>query len=384
MARLTDTAAHIESVRRVHDDHQILNQTVARAEAAIRARWTELGGAARLGEPVSSVRNRMWTFADGGSLVYSPTADRAFHVYGLIHAKWMALGGLAFGIPENDETGTPDGIGRYNHFSGGKSIYWTPGTGAQAVWGRIRDRWAALGWERSYLGYPTSDETEFPEGGRASDFQHGGVYWWPDTDAIDLRDVVIHYTGLYAFGETDWDQGSDSDEPYAIIGVSSPHGARTVTTRIYDDVDGQEARPDLLEVYRGRPFGVAIGCVLMEHDEGDPNRYRDEIGSAVALAHQAGTAALGVVPFVGPALAAAAGPLLGKFVPDVADAISDLLDLGDDTIGSSTQIISARQLVLLAARTGNSTFNGIGFKVESPLISGSGASYKIYFGVVPA
>ena len=60
------------------------------------------------------------------------------------------------------------------------------------------------------------------------------------------------------------------------------------------------------------------------------------------------------------------------------------VDGGGDRIGSGTTTLSARQMVLLAARTGNSNFNGIGFKAESPLISGSGASYKAYYGLVPA
>ena len=39
------------------------------------------------------------------------------------------------GYPTTDESGTPDHIGRYNHFagSGGGSIYWTRTTGAHAV-----------------------------------------------------------------------------------------------------------------------------------------------------------------------------------------------------------------------------------------------------------
>lgn len=121
-----------------------------------------------------------------------------------------------------DETATPDGVGRYNHFTNGVSIYWTPDTGAHAIWGDIRKRWEALGWERSYLGYPTSDEQDFSEGGRANSFQNGGIYWWPDLGAIDLRGVVLHYTGLVCFGETDWDQSSSSDEPYGIISIRHP------------------------------------------------------------------------------------------------------------------------------------------------------------------
>lgn len=41
------------------------------------------------------------------------------------------------------------------------------------------------------------------EDGRASKFQHGAIYWWPDTGTIAINDVIVHYTGWYCFGETD-------------------------------------------------------------------------------------------------------------------------------------------------------------------------------------
>jgi len=71
-------------------------------------------------------------------------------------------------------------------------------------------------------------------------------------------------------------------------------------------------------------------------------------------------------------------------MPDLADAINDALDTGDDKIGSANVVLTGRQMVLLAARTQNSNHYGIGFKAETPLISGGGASYKAYFGLVPA
>ena len=84
----------------------------------------------------------------------------AFEVHGAIREKYLALGAEAsiLGYPVTDETGTPDGVGRFNHFQGG-SIYWTPGTYAHEVHGLIRDRWASQGWERNpQLGYPITDE----------------------------------------------------------------------------------------------------------------------------------------------------------------------------------------------------------------------------------
>ena len=62
------------------------------------------------------------------------------------------LGGTATAV-----TSCPDGEGFFRHFQGG-SIYWHPATGAHAVLVGIREKWAALGWERGFLGYPTTDE----------------------------------------------------------------------------------------------------------------------------------------------------------------------------------------------------------------------------------
>jgi hypothetical protein len=191
-----------------------------------------------------------------------------FSVIGAIGDKWMNLGGPTsfLGLPLTDETATPDRLGRFNHFQGG-SIYWSPATGAHEVHGANRSRWAEIGWERSYLGYPTSDEIPFSEGGRASLFQNGGIYWWPDTGAIDLRGVIVHYTGINCFGDTD---ELGSDEPYAVMGVVSPGGVRTFRSRVYDNVNGGDSVPDLLEIYNGPPNGITLAAVLMEHDSGDP------------------------------------------------------------------------------------------------------------------
>ncbi|HEX6476210.1 MAG TPA: hypothetical protein VF005_02965, partial [Acidimicrobiales bacterium] len=52
------------------------------------------------------------------------------------------------------------------------SIYWTPGTGAWSIHGAIRARWDSMGWERSCLGYPVSDEFAIPNG-RQSNLQRG-------------------------------------------------------------------------------------------------------------------------------------------------------------------------------------------------------------------
>jgi hypothetical protein len=94
----------------------------------------------------------------GVDIYFSPQTG-AHEVHGDIRAKYNALQGAdgILRLPLTDEQGTPDGVGRYNHFEGG-SIYWTPNTGPMAVHGAIRDLWASQGWERSFFGYPVVDQ----------------------------------------------------------------------------------------------------------------------------------------------------------------------------------------------------------------------------------
>jgi hypothetical protein len=128
---------------------------------------------------------------DNGSLYWSP--GRGAHlVHGRISDKWAATGWERnFGYPMTDELSTPDQIGRFNHFQT-CSIYWTPQTDAHEVHGAIRARWAELGWERSYLGYPITDEIRQgdPADHRFSNFQGGQIVWTPATGAIDYRSQI--------------------------------------------------------------------------------------------------------------------------------------------------------------------------------------------------
>ncbi len=126
---------------------------------AIQAKATALGyGADATSVPITGVPGGyVGRYANHD--IYEIPGKPAFEVHGAIRAKYEALGGAAgaLGLPLTDETGTPDGVGRFNHFEHG-SIYWTPRTGPMSVRGAVRDRWAASGWERGPLGYPVQDQ----------------------------------------------------------------------------------------------------------------------------------------------------------------------------------------------------------------------------------
>lgn len=166
-------------------------------EGGIRATWAASGWEqGPLGYPVTDKlvtddgagRYNEFSRSEGAVVVWSPETG-AHAVHGEIGKRYAQLGGPNgfLGLPTTDPTSTPDGRGRYNHFTGtgGASIYWTSSTGAHEVYGGIRDHWSAMGWERSYLGYPTSGEYAI-EVGRRSDFQGGTITY--DREAGTVTD----------------------------------------------------------------------------------------------------------------------------------------------------------------------------------------------------
>lgn len=143
-------------------------------------------GPALSGEADAPFGGRCHAFLHG-SICWHPEIGEAFTVWGDIHKKWVQHKGVEYGYPITDELTTPDGRGRFNHFRAmhlpGRpeaSIYWTPQTGAAAVWGAIRDAWAQQGWERGPLGYPTSDEHQDGKYRRVN-FERGHILWASDT-----------------------------------------------------------------------------------------------------------------------------------------------------------------------------------------------------------
>jgi hypothetical protein len=127
----------------------------------------------------------------GGLVSWHPETG-ANAVWGLIGQRWLQIGREAFGYPLTDELWTPDGRGRFNHFRAvhlpGKpdsSIYWSPESGAHEVYGAIRAKWAAMGWERSQLRYPIAAEQDHA-GGRIQRFQGGGLFWARATGVVSV------------------------------------------------------------------------------------------------------------------------------------------------------------------------------------------------------
>ena len=150
----------------------------------IRDDWASLGYEnSALGFPTSDENqlagSAVFQTFEGGLAYYAPGVG-AHEVRGAILGEYAALGyeNSALGFPITNELTAPDGTGRFEVFEHG-SIYWSPSTGAHEISGDILAKWGAIGYERSILGYPTTDEVAVP-GGRKTDFLLGTI---TDTDA---------------------------------------------------------------------------------------------------------------------------------------------------------------------------------------------------------
>lgn len=147
---------------------------------AIGAKYASMASAAGPLGPVISDESDL---AGGGRISRFGNGAITWHprygthaVVGLIGAKWLATGReVKFGVPVTDEITGANG-GHYNDFSGNATIVVLPQRGAHAVYGLIRARWLAIGREGGVCGYPISDELDVP-GGRRSYFEGGTITW---------------------------------------------------------------------------------------------------------------------------------------------------------------------------------------------------------------
>ena len=232
---------------------------------SVRDKWASMGWeTSPLGYPVDYEQptfdgvGRRQNF-QGGMISWRPETG-SFAVWGLIGSRWLEIGSEQFGYPVTDETITPDGRGRFNHFRafrpdgsviGDSSIYWTPETGAHEVYGAIRDRWAKRGWETSNVGYPISVERDHSDGsGREQQFQHGRIVWSSATGA--LFDPLVF------------------SSPIVTGGLAALGGWVTVTVNLDGSVRWQGHAHD--SGADGYDFGITA-------------LIRPSSGSAIALAH---------------------------------------------------------------------------------------------------
>ncbi|MEW1956544.1 M12 family metallo-peptidase [Kineococcus sp. NPDC059986] len=152
-----------------------------------------------------------------GGLVYWTAGTGAQVVAGAVLGEYASLGweGSVLGFPTSGEIPVTGGV--VQRFQRGL-VYSSPTTGAHAVRGAVEGRYAAAGWERSVLGFPTSDEIPV-RGGVVQRFSGGNVYWSPAAGAQVVRGAV-----LGEYGRRGW-EGSRLGFPVGEE-VPAPGGVR--------------------------------------------------------------------------------------------------------------------------------------------------------------
>lgn len=120
-------------------------------------------------------------------------STKSYPVTGGIGDAYQRAGGATgyLGIATSAETCGLDQGGCFQLFQGGQ-IHWTNATGGHATHGAILGRWSANGYERGWMGYPTSDENcTLIKGGCVQLFQNGQVHWTNPTGAQATRGAIL-------------------------------------------------------------------------------------------------------------------------------------------------------------------------------------------------
>ncbi|GAB3357549.1 hypothetical protein GCM10027300_27930 [Modestobacter lapidis] len=135
-----------------------------------------------------------------GGAIYASPATGGHAVPAALLGAYTAAGGASgsLGLPVSGVGRTPDGKATYQHFEHG-SIYATAATGARVVPTAIRNGWAASGWERGPLGYPTGTAAATADGrGQVQAFQGGELYVSPATGTHAVPTALLSAYGAAA------------------------------------------------------------------------------------------------------------------------------------------------------------------------------------------
>ena len=184
----------------------------------------------------------LWTQRTGAQIVLDDA----------IGARYSASGWTRgfLGFPTGDAGGLSVRGGRLQHFQNGY-IYWSPATGAQAVFGGIRGYYAANQYERGFLGYPTSGEIAVPKGVR-QDFEGGKVFWsrgqvFATTNGgiqtyYEQKGGANSFLGLPTGKKTAWQGGYYQRFQGGMIAWGPTTGARSIDTGHFTTLESNFGR----------------------------------------------------------------------------------------------------------------------------------------------
>lgn len=152
---------------------------------------------------------------------------------------------------------------------------------------------------------------------------------------------TIRYQGLFCQNETGQTNAA-SDEIYVITSAVhiAPSGANVIHTerhpvqqgtRYYSGVDNNEERVGpVASVWHGSTVPVSLVVVVMEHDFGDPDKYKSDVAALVEVAIQVIKSKYGLD--------------LSIVKDSVVDALNWLLQTGDDVVTTEYKVLTNVEL----------------------------------------
>ncbi|HSB71173.1 MAG TPA: hypothetical protein VLT62_17745 [Candidatus Methylomirabilis sp.] len=168
-------------------------------------------------------KGRFRDYQGGASIYYTPTTG-AHLIYGLIRAKWTALGRQKGpnGYPISDEADAGSGKGRFNNFQNGTIIWKRDTPEAFSVYGAIYGKWGTVQYDMGPLGFPLTDESPTAGNtGRYNDFEHGAIYYNATTGTHIVRSPILEAwsvadreKGLLKFPTSDTPATKDGQDAY--------------------------------------------------------------------------------------------------------------------------------------------------------------------------
>lgn len=249
-------------------------------------------------------------------------------------------------------------------------------------------RYSQLGGPPSFLGWPVADEQPDPGSEDVNDgvarFENGAIYFFGDLGQIEVQHLALRFVGLRCIEESS--EVSSSDEPYLVFGAlpslvtNELRLERTTRTRVFEGVDSGENHHDNLELYRGPPLGLNLSVLLMEHDHGQPDRFKDHVGKLVEKA--ADGVAQAVPQFVvevhpfGVFLAPLTALTIGFAAIELTNVLSDLINTDDDLEARTQVTLTPKEMVRLT-RVALSDFRGIQAHMEVRM-KGGDVDYLVY------
>jgi len=255
----------------------------------------------------------------------------------------------------------------------------------------IDAKYQSIGGPHSALGVSTGDVSPQTDGSFREDFRGGFMTRSADGEvkALQQRAINVRYRGLHCFGTT---SGPGDDEPYVIVSVYQPEpcaaagrgnaqSMRFPPSGTYENVDEGATRTEgVADIAVTAPSDLVVTPVLMEHDDGDPEKVRKAVRDAIQSgAHAAVAAASG-----GAATSAPLGSetLQGMALEWVTGVITDLLGSGDDVIDTASFVVKRDQMQDMKVHHPMRNDHGVDHNYDAgKLLSDGDASYHVYHGL---